>query len=1301
MVLITPAPAADGGGEEEKKTSSLQTTASSMDLMAHGRLVEYFVVVSSVAKKRSEDDAEQQQNNGNMYGQNGSHQRKSYNNDYDNEEDLSFWDQYDFKPEITARYPLNDHAGNPLHESLTFFCHSSGGIRLRTDPTMPKIHYFAATGGTGQKMYGTCLTLWEPFRPAEVNDEKMATLTPVYLPKCLVLLSTHPYLVAFREFLSQLVRMVKMGDMVLPLERYVVNFCAEIPAPPPGSFQVQTQILDSSIQIWSPPHNQPLAYVSLPYAHLFECLDVENIILVWHCLALERQVLLTSTQLSLLTECAEILLSMLFPMRWSHAYIPLLPHFLIPILSAPMPFFCGLHKANLADALCDLSRECVVVDLDKNLVTLGPDTDELPPLPPALLGVLKDRLDTNAGMIFREARSLTKNDDYSDRGIHLPNHVKLMAEAMWESRLCLFDEAFHLSFTPSSPPNVLNGNDLSGTFAMLEHQNKPMTAAEKQNLRQQSQWDAVQEAFLDSYVFLLRNYRKFLVFPSKTHEGAYGGAGFRSKEFVQAQRYDMQECLQELIGTQMFDDFVTKRLYGSGEADVTFFDRAVDKFLKNQGILSSSAAWWKNSGKGSSNAPGGDTKSNKKVQDEPLLQSARVHSKLKTIVPPEPSGEGLPSHPLDNQNEAGPLVTASVSIDEDDNASVNSTSTSGTRSTSRSSPNRQNKDAFRSSIQDKAAGILEKSNFRYTYETFPSELDTELFGKPRPLPAAVIAEFDRQRQDAARFRRKKPQKVQQKKKKGLARTQDPTEAPPSAEVSSFTLFFTAFSAMVGKELLDISDNPLLSHDRTILATYTHPSDSGYESEADSVPSTEGTSTVNTNDNSDEDDEFQDAQDEETKEGVAEMKASRPEMRGILDDSDEENEKETLSLGSAPERGFPSERAEKANGDHSVASSEGFVDAKEANGHNKKVAEKEDPNQPKSRFRDSLSTLQIEEAKAAGRAQLFLAFEMLTMMKKRGLKADPEAYQCLIDACGRVGDTQRATELLGKMHSDGIVADGVVYSCLVSAFSVESAWKHASGAEKEELPAWANSSSIEMDWNKLQKQSFLDSAKKQISMLTGVSEENDENDDDEGSMGSSSRYQKMKNRWMRKKEVKRPLPSRPVESMQFYVTEPVEMQIELGENLLEIVYPDISVDTDNETCPRCNFLLSDDDVVAGWTPSDSQDYTTCCPNCTQRFVPHFRVQSTSPTFMGSRGPASPLTCERLSPWVLQKEIRSVMADLEGIENLLDPEWREKENKNAVLWWNLILSCMRYRFPFSFLLQGSFEQNLIAPMPEQDT
>ncbi len=60
----------------------------------------------------------------------------------------------------------------------------------------------------------------------------------------------------------------------------------------------------------------------------------------------------------------------------------------------------------------------------------------------------------------------------------------------------------------------------------------------------------------------------------------------------------------------------------------------------------------------------------------------------------------------------------------------------------------------------------------------------------------------------------------------------------------------------------------------------------------------------------------------------------------------------------------------------------------------------------------------------------------------------------------------------------------------------------------------------------------------------------------------------------------------------------------------------------------------------------------------------------------------------------------MHDIDGAEDLLDPSWREMENKNSVLWWNMVLSFMRYHLPFTFLLQGSFPQELISPMPSNE-
>jgi pentatricopeptide repeat protein len=257
------------------------------------------------------------------------------------------------------------------------------------------------------------------------------------------------------------------------------------------------------------------------------------------------------------------------------------------------------------------------------------------------------------------------------------------------------------------------------------------------------------------------------------------------------------------------------------------------------------------------------------------------------------------------------------------------------------------------------------------------------------------------------------------------------ETPPSAEVATFTLFFMAFTAMVGKELLEIYHSTG-GEGKTILSTY--------------VPTTADANSVAT---ADDDDDFEDAVDEEEKFGVEAMKNSRPAMGGMLEDDDVPN-----GHVSAPPSVIGNyDKFQNAQGQRKNAAGGYGTPPDDDTTAKSTASSKSAGSEPRRRFRDSLSTLQIEEAKATGRAQLGLAFEMLTMMKKRALKADPEAYQSLIDACGRVGDTKRATELLAKMHEDGIVADGTVYACLVSAFSNDTAWKK--GTNEEELPGKKN------------------------------------------------------------------------------------------------------------------------------------------------------------------------------------------------------------------------------------------------------
>lgn len=125
-------------GGEVKKTAKLTQIDKQSD--SGRRLVEYFVVVSSVEIHHSSDhDKSRKKDKKNNADDMSFSEWKTETNNEDEEDELA---ACQFRPTITARYPIHDHADNPLHENVTFFCHPSGGICLRTTEYMPKVSLF-------------------------------------------------------------------------------------------------------------------------------------------------------------------------------------------------------------------------------------------------------------------------------------------------------------------------------------------------------------------------------------------------------------------------------------------------------------------------------------------------------------------------------------------------------------------------------------------------------------------------------------------------------------------------------------------------------------------------------------------------------------------------------------------------------------------------------------------------------------------------------------------------------------------------------------------------------------------------------------------------------------------------------------------------------------------------------------------------------------------------------------------------------------------------------------------------------
>mmetsp|Transcript_41425 Transcript_41425/g.99789 ORF Transcript_41425/g.99789 Transcript_41425/m.99789 type:complete len:1287 (-) Transcript_41425:38-3898(-) len=1086
-----------------------------------------------------------------------------------------------FQPKVTARFPPTDHADNPLNPMITHFCHPLGDVVLpTTEYQKPKVHHFVLTNEKGRKVYGTCLTFYEEYYPSDGSGMRSKSLvhensdrdievtvqddvseTELYLPRCLCILSIWPYVRAFRKYLAQLYRLATATDcMTAPIERYIVNICMEIPAPPPGAFEVQVNILDLVIRFWSPPARLPIAYVALPYQTLFDCLDIETILHLWYCLTMERKVLLVSSQCSLLTVCSEILCSLLYPMKWSHLYVPVLPRFLCPMLDAPVPYLCGVTRENWQHTQQFVSAETIVVDLDQNSLMFGEETQPLPAIPGKKWMKLQSSLNDIAGHLFWETRGLEKEyRDFADDKITEWNFKKVArerAETIWNEKIETYDQAFDYQSTPDSRK----------------------AKSDETIEREQSLWDKVQECFLRFFVAVFKHYREFIHIPDaaatplpmspnanefqKWTKRRY----FDRDGFLGSQNVLYLPFLSELCATQQFDDFITKRLYNPEMPEIIFFDQSIDAKLNRSRLKFSKV-------------------------ETPFLQSAKAHKVLKSFVAVEPNVNYLPRE--------GPFV----------------------------------------------------------YKMWPETFDPNLFSKPRPIPSIITAEFDRQASLFSKLRQHHSPDKDIDDELYLFYGSDFDMHP---EGMAFTVYFFTYSAVIGREWRDYQ---LKMRELEMVGG---PMNVSALDVMEIAPYDEGVVSDLT---------------------LGVLDSCNPEMRLA---------QQVVDCTPCPQyAGHLNSQAQEA---YNVISKFALNQIERMN------------NMTGSLLDDDEGLAEYEEARDVAVAQLDLAFDSLKAMETRGFLSDPDIFRSLMEACSRCGDTTRALELIEMMKRDG-VADKEVLACFMNAFchsggdgmgsvrnatggtdaysdllrrkleavggtprgtSIRGSVFSESGSESGYSDLFSDSGSVSSQSTSASKRSSL------MEWLVPPS--------------NMSLMKKKKKKKRKKKKSKKPL------SEELALTDRLSKQIILGESLLEFLYPDLSLDTNGDACPSCSHIMSEQEIMNGWLPCEFEDYRTTCPRCNHRFVPKFSVSCSAPTFEGSQGKGTPLFCEFLSPWVLRKELHHVIRMENGIDTILNPAWRSGTDIQATLWWNLIAMLQRHELPYSFLLQGSFKNRLINPVPQ---
>ncbi|XP_013171380.1 PREDICTED: myotubularin-related protein 5 [Papilio xuthus] len=210
----------------------------------------------------------------------------------------------------------------------------------------------------------------------------------MYAPKCLVIVSRQDYIDTFRNCLG-IIYTVWVENLGVPLETLVGNLVGCVLVPGAGGPQVRFSIGAGDRQALQPPAAPPMPVTHTAVHMLLRLLGIHNSVTLWCAVMSEHKVLLVSLAAARLSAACRALAALMFPFRYAHVYIPLLPAGLAEVLATPTPFLIGVHSS-LKEEVSEL-LDVIVADLDVGSLHI-PAGVNIPRPEGKLLGSLQEAL---------------------------------------------------------------------------------------------------------------------------------------------------------------------------------------------------------------------------------------------------------------------------------------------------------------------------------------------------------------------------------------------------------------------------------------------------------------------------------------------------------------------------------------------------------------------------------------------------------------------------------------------------------------------------------------------------------------------------------------------------------------------------------------------------------------------------------------------------------------------------------------------------------------------------------------------
>uniref|UniRef100_A0A8C9MEJ0 SET binding factor 1 n=1 Tax=Serinus canaria TaxID=9135 RepID=A0A8C9MEJ0_SERCA len=245
-----------------------------------------------------------------------------------------------------------------------------------------------------ERHYCACFTFWEavesPQGEEEEEEEEASSLVQpaqLFAPKSLVLVSRLDHAEVFRNSLG-LIYTIYVDGLSVSLENVIGNLLT-CTIPITGGAQRTISLGAGDRQVIQTPINDSLPVSSCSVALLFRQLGITNVLFLFCAALTEHKILFLSSSYQRLTDACRALLALMFPLKYSFTYVPILPAQLLEVLSTPTPFIIGVHSIFQSETqeLLDV----VIADLDGGTVNV-PECVHISLLPEPLLQQTREAL---------------------------------------------------------------------------------------------------------------------------------------------------------------------------------------------------------------------------------------------------------------------------------------------------------------------------------------------------------------------------------------------------------------------------------------------------------------------------------------------------------------------------------------------------------------------------------------------------------------------------------------------------------------------------------------------------------------------------------------------------------------------------------------------------------------------------------------------------------------------------------------------------------------------------------------------